>query len=391
MMRNVKLCVGIAAAALIVAGFIGVLPGVESRGMAQSAQAPFELVIADGQVLDGTGNPSFYADVGIRDGKVAAVGNLKGEPALRTLDATGLYVCPGFIDVHTHVDEGIFENPLAENFVYDGVTTVISGNCGGSVMDVGKYLDAITTGGAGLNMATLFGHGTARRAVMGSEKRDPMPEELERMQELVAKAMDGGAVGVSTGLIYIPGTFSKTSELIEVTRPAAAVGGIYASHMRDEGEEILAAIDEALTIGREAGCRVEISHYKLPGNNLIGGAKTILAKVEQARAAGQEVWVDQYPYTASSTGLNVLLPDDALDGGTDAAKQRIKDPEQRAKIREQMYDHLVNKRRRADLSYAVVANYRADKSLNGKNILEITKARLAGKKEPDKIDMYDQI
>ncbi|GBC80948.1 N-acyl-D-glutamate deacylase [bacterium HR10] len=337
------------------------------------ATAPaYDLVITNGRIVDGTGNPWFIADIGIRDGRIAAIGRIPSEEAARVLDARGLIVAPGFIDVHTHVEGGILRRPTAENFLRMGVTTVVTGNCGGSWLPIGEALRRLEDQGLSINLATLVGHNTVRRAVMGEEARQPTPEELERMKHLVEQAMQEGAVGLSTGLIYIPGTYAKTEEIIELARVVAQYGGIYASHIRNEGNGVMDAIREAITIGERAGVPVQISHFKVSSKKLWGESRRTVQLVQEARARGLPVTVDQYVYPASSTGLETLLPSWVHDGGRAKAVERLRDPNLRARIKREMI-RSIREQGFKDYSYAYVAQYRPDPSFNGKNIAEITR------------------
>ena len=235
------------------------------------------------------------------------------------IDATGLIVAPGFIDVHTHADE-VAEMPRAENFVRMGVTTVVAGNCGGSTLNVAKLFRAVERTNVAVNVATLVGHNSVREKAMGgSFDRPPTPEEMARMKALVAQAMKDGAVGLSTGLIYQPGVFAQTDEIVELAKAIAAYDGIYTSHMRYEDTEIYKALDEVFRVAREAGIRAEVSHIKLAGPSAWGQADQVLAHIEKARAEGLDITQDQYAYTASSTGLSQLIPDWALEGGQGAS------------------------------------------------------------------------
>lgn len=330
----------------------------ESAAPASSSAAPYDLLIRGGKVFDGTGNPWIYADVAIKDGRVAAIGNLAGAAAARTIDATGKAVAPGFIDVHTHADTGLYSQPEAENFVRDGVTTIVTGNCGGSTLNVGTYFKNLATTGTAVNVATLVGHNSILREVKGSVKGELTAEQMEQAREIVRKAMEEGAIGLSTGLIYKPGTWSDTEEIIEMTKVAGAMGGIYATHMRSEAGGILAAIDEALRIGREANCRVQISHFKIPRGLIPGDSDTTLGKVAAARAEGQEVWIDQYPYTASSTGLSTMLPNWVFEEGNQKAREILRDPDQRQRIFDDLRDSHERTRKRTSLDYAVIASTR---------------------------------
>jgi len=345
-----------------------------------AAAAKYDLLLRNGQIIDGSGNPWFYGDLAIDNGKIAAVGSLPDATAERVIDASGMVIAPGFIDVHTHADADLFDLPLAENFIRDGVTTIVTGNCGGSVRNVGSYL-ARLDGRTTLNVATLYGHNTVLRALKGDKAGDLSPEQMAEGKEMVDRAMTEGAVGMSTGLIYIPGQWSSTEEIIELQKMAAARGGIYVSHMRDEGSRILSAIDEALRIGKEANCRVQVSHFKLPTDvaKRIGGSDATLAKVIEARTAGQEVWIDQYPYTASSTGLTTLLPDSILSKGGDEAKRLLATPEGVEQAMKAMRENHEVRRGRKHFGYAVIASCRSNPAYNGKSILEVTQIEKANK------------
>lgn len=340
--------------------------------MAWATAPAYDLVIQGGRIVDGTGNPWFIADIGIREGRIVAIGQIRPEEAARVLDARGLIVAPGFIDVHTHIESGILRRPTAENFLRMGVTTVVTGNCGGSWLPIGEALNRLREQGPSINVATLVGHNTIRRAVMGEEARRPTPEEMERMKQLVEQAMREGAVGLSTGLIYIPGTYAQTEEIIELARVAARYGGIYVSHIRDEGNGVLGAIQEALAIGERAGLPVHISHFKVSSKKLWGESRRTVQLIDEARARGFPVTVDQYVYPASSTGLETLLPSWVHDGGRAKAVERLRDTTLRERIKREMIRTLRDQGFK-DYSYASVAQYRPDPSLNGKNIAEITR------------------
>jgi N-acyl-D-amino-acid deacylase len=337
---------------------------------APPAAAPeYDLVIRHGRVLDGTGRPAVSGDVAIRDGRIAAVGAVAGR-GRSEIDAAGRVVAPGFIDVHTH-SEDITDFPFAENFLRMGVTTIITGNCGTSQLDVAGFFDAIRKTKVALDVATLIGQGTVRFQVMGgSFMRPATPAELDAMRALVDRAMQDGAVGLSTGLIYLPGTFTKTEELIELAKVAAARGGIYTSHMRHENTQIFEALAELIRIAREAHIRAEVSHIKLSGPAAWGRTSAILALLEQARTEGLDITQDEYVYTASSTGIATLVPTDAREGSAFAA--RLADPARKAGIVAEMKAGLRDSKR-DDFSYAVIASYRRDPRLNGKNIAQAAK------------------
>jgi len=346
-----------------IAGLLACLPPVWSQ--------EFDLIIRHGRVVDGTGNPAFYADVAVRDGHIARIGRIEGT-ARTEIDAAGLVVAPGFIDVHTHADE-LADQPLAENFLRMGVTSIVVGNCGGSALDVGKFYHDVEQNRVSLNVTTLIGHNTVREAAMGgSFDRPPTPEEMARMKTLVDRAMQDGAAGLSTGLIYLPGTFAQTGEIVELARAVTPYGGIYASHMRHEDTRIYAALDEVFQVAREAHLRAEVSHLKLSGETAWGQADKVLAYIEAARATGLDITQDQYAYTASSTTMRQLIPDDAFAGGHAHFLAVLADPVQKADLVARMKKNILT-RGRADYAYAVVASFRHDISLNGMNILEAAK------------------
>jgi N-acyl-D-amino-acid deacylase len=345
----------------------------------------YSLLLRHGKVIDGAGNGWFYADVAIDKDRIAAIGDLSDATADREIDATNLIVAPGFIDVHTHADEDLYKQPRAENFTRDGVTTIVTGNCGYSVKNVAEYFDHLKAHGSAINVATLMGHNTVIRQAKGDSGDAMTPEQMSKAKSLVEQAMKDGAVGFSTGLIYTPGKYSPTQEIIDLATVSAKFGGIYTSHMRNESTQILSAIDEALRVGREAHCRVEISHFKLPSDVAakIGGAQTTLGKVMAARAAGQEVWVDQYPYTASSTTVTSMLPDYVYEKGAANAKMLLADPEQVAHVLQVMRKEHEIDRGRKDLSYAVVASCQAHPNYNGLSIKQIAQLRKAQEKPGD--------
>lgn len=335
------------------------------RGIAQS----YDLLLKDGKIIDGSGNSWFYGDVAIQGQKIAAVGKIPEDRAKKVLNVKGLIVAPGFIDVHTHIEGNDLKVPTADNFIFDGVTSVVTGNCGSSNTDIPRYFMQLDSVKTSINVATLIGHNSVRRSVMGDSQRDPTPGEQLRMEELVATAMKAGAVGFSTGLIYVPGTYSKTGEVIGLARSASRYNGVYASHIRDEGDHVTDAIEEAINIGRQANIPVEISHFKVTYKPNWGRSINTLSQVEKARQEGVDVTVDQYPYIASSTSLNTVLPTWAFAGGNDSAIFRLKDPLIRKKIKTEMLSLLKGKQLK-NYSYAVVARHLADTTANGKNISE---------------------
>lgn len=350
------------------------------------AQA-YDLILRGGRVVDGTGNPAYFADVAIEGGRIVSMGKVRGE-AKAELDASGLIVAPGFIDVHTHAED-IDELPLAENFIRMGVTTLVLGNCGTSVLNVEDFFRRLEGTNVSVNVSTLVGHGSIRGKVMGgSFLRPPTELEMSEMKRLVEKAMKDGAVGLSTGLIYLPGTFAKTEELIELAKVAAAYDGIYASHMRSESKEIFAALEEVFRIARDAKIRAEISHIKLSGKTSWGQTDKVMAAIESARAAGLDITHDQYVYTASSTGLSQLVPEKYREGGK--FRERLGDPDEKAAMISDMKANLQGGGR-TDFSYAVIGSYKHDASLNGLNVVEAAKKNRGSDSLDDQIELILEI
>lgn len=340
----------------------------------------YDVVIRGGLVVDGTGTRAYEADVAVRDGRIAAIGELSAARGTTEIDARGQAVAPGFIDVHTHADE-LAEHPRAEHFVRMGVTTVVAGNCGSSTVDVASAFEAIRATGVSVNFATLVGHNSVRRAVMGTERRAATEEEIARMQAIVDQAMAEGAVGLSTGLQYVPGTYAETSEVIALAQAAAARGGLYTSHMRNEGTELEAAIQEAIAIGEGAGLPVHISHLKVDAPIRWGASADALALVDEARGRGVAVTADQYVYDAASSNLGIRFPSWVLEGGQDAINPRLDDAATWARIREEMKG-LIAERGIADYTFARIASHQADPALNGLTIPEAAE-RVLGARDLD--------
>ncbi|WP_435357168.1 N-acyl-D-amino-acid deacylase family protein [Emticicia sp. SJ17W-69] len=353
----------------------------------------YDLVIKNGRVIDGSGNPWFAADVAIKSGKIAGIGFFQTSEGAKVIDAKNQIICPGFIDVHTHVEDALQKLPTADNFIYDGVTSIITGNCGGSELNLAKYFDELKQIQTSVNVGSLIGHNTVRRYVMKNVFRDPTPKEQVQMEALVEQAMKDGAVGLATGLIYIPGTYSKTPEVVGLARVASMYNGVYASHIRDEASKVKEAIEEAINIGREAHIPVEISHFKISSKPLWGQSNTTLGLVEKARLEGIDVNIDQYPYTASSTNMGTMLPSWALSDGDSVIHTRLTNVEIRKKIRAEMLKNLKADNRQS-FDYAFVARYKDDSTLNGKNIYEINKLlgrKASAESEADLImDMVDK-
>ncbi len=334
----------------------------------------YDLLIRNGRVVDGTGNPWTYADVAIKNGKVARVGSIPALEAKTVIDAKNGIVAPGFIDVHTHLEGSLNLRPTADNFLQDGVTTLITGNCGGSAPNLRVFHDSLKLNGISANVASMIGHNTVRLKVMKMAFREPTAREQAEMEHLVEQAMKDGAVGLSTGLIYTPGTYARTPEVVGLAKIAARYGGTYASHIRNEGQDVKTAIAEAIQIGREAGIPVEISHFKIASKPIWGRSLETVALVEAARREGLDVTVDQYPYTASSTSLESIVPSWALADGDSAVLVRFRDPATRTKIRGEMLQSL-KKNLRKNYEYAVVSSFAADTTYNGLSISQINQKR----------------
>ncbi len=344
---------------------------VGSAGPTFGQQVTYDLIIGNARIIDGAGNPWFRGSIAIKDGRIAKVGRVEKLEAKHYIDAKNQIVAPGFIDVHAHTED-IYSNPKAENFVRMGVTSLVTGNCGGSSLDIGNFLGQIDRTPLAVNISSLIGHNTVRSKVLGLENKTPTADEQTQMNALVEKAMRDGAVGLATGLIYLPGTFAKTDEVVELAKAASKHGGIYASHIRDEGNDVEKAISEAINIGEQANMPVEISHFKIASRALWGQTAKTIGLVEAARKRGVNVTVDQYAYPASSTSLDSRLPSWAIAGGREEGKKRMADPATRKKVADEVKEDL-KKKKFKDLSYAYVASYRSNPEFNGKNIKEIAK------------------
>ena len=319
----------------------------------------FDLVITNGHIIDGTGSPWYSGDVGIREGRIAAIGNLAAAHRKRTIDAAGKVVAPGFIDLLGQSEMTILVDPRLPSKIYQGITTEITGEgdsiapltdaliqSGRSGYDHYKitpdwrtfrqYFARLEKQGMGINLASYVGATTVRSIVLGEENKQPTTEQLERMKGLVRDAMKDGAVGVSTALEYAPAPYAKTEELIALATEAGNLGGIYSTHMRNESDSVLDSIDEALRIGREAHVPVEIWHIKVAGKNNWGRMPEVVAKINAARAAGADITADTYAYTAWYNDFSAFIPAWAHEGGSAKLVERLKDPATRERIRKDM-------------------------------------------------------
>jgi N-acyl-D-amino-acid deacylase len=334
------------------------------------------IVLEGGDVFSGEDAEPLVADVGIIGDRIVAIGNLKDREAELRLDVSGLAVVPGFIDIHSHAvrnnpEDGIFRWPDAENLIRQGVTTVVGGPDGSSPLPVSNTLQALEDNPASVNFATFVGHGSIRGLIVGPDDRPPTDEELDLMRDEVRKAMEQGAFGLSSGLIYTPGRFAATEEVIELAKVAAEYDGIYISHMREEGLDLLKSVEETIRIGEEGGLPTQLTHHKVVGAPMWGKSTETLRMVDEARARGVDVSIDQYPYTASSTSLTILFPGWSMDGGREILLQRLEDPEQRPRIRGEIVYRIEVDRGGNDPANVVLANCPHDISLNGLNLSDV--------------------
>ncbi len=365
-MRAHVVLLALAVAACTSSGDTASSRGPDSASVVAEA---YDLLITGGTVIDGTGSPGVRADVGVRGDRIVRVSTtaLPTADAARVIDATGLVVSPGFIDLHAHLDP-LLRLPEAESAVRQGLTTSLGGPDGGSPFPLAPYLDSAGKLGVGMNVAFLAGHNTIRSEVMGRANRAPTAAELARMQAMVAQAMGEGAWGLSTGLKYIPGAYSRTPEVVALARVAADSGGIYTSHLREEGLGLIEGVGEAIRIGRESGIPIVLTHHKVVGKPMWGASVRTLAMVDSARADGVDVMMDQYPYTATYTGISILVPAWAMAGGNDEFRKRVNDPALRDSILREIVFNLENDRGGGDLSRVQLARVAWQPDLEGRTL-----------------------
>ena len=346
---------------------------------------PYDVLLRGGQVVDGTGDPVRRADVAIRDGLVAAVGDLSDAVARQELDVAGLYVAPGFIDAHSHAGPGLATEALShgEPLLAQGIITVVINPDGGGAVDLAEQRTALEAHRLGVNAAQLTAHGSIRRRVLGMEDRAPSPAEMDEMRRLVREGMEAGAWGLSSGPFYPPGSYAENAEIVELARVVAEYGGIYTSHIRDESNYTIgieAAVEEVIEVGREAGLTAIVTHIKALGPPVWGASAAVVERIEAARAQGVSVYADQYPYLASATGLSAaLLPRWSQAGGGDAFEERLADPATRTRIRTAMVENLA---RRGGADRIQFRRFREDPSIEGRLLSE-----LAAEREADPVDL----
>jgi N-acyl-D-aspartate/D-glutamate deacylase len=365
-----------------------VLVAAAAGAVAQQTTPPaFDLIVRGGLVVDGTGGPRVRADVAIKGDRIAEVspGGIAAERGAAVLGAEGLIVAPGFIDQHAHIQTTIHEYPLAENFTRQGITTILASlHSGDQPWPLDRYMADLHVAP---NVGFFAGHSWARTRVLGLADRAPTDAELNTMKQLVDESMRAGALGLSTGLVYVPANYAKTEEVIELAKVAARHGGIYVSHMRDEATGLLDSVAELIRISREAGLPAQVQHHKAVGVSQWGWSTKSLALIDQARARGLDIKHDLYPYTASSTGSSVLFPQWALAEGPKAFASRVADPAQRRKIEAEMREIFVKERGGNDLSRVQFRVVRSDPRYNGKTL-----ADLAGdRKLPNSVDSGIQL
>lgn len=341
-------------------------------------QVVYDVIIRNGKVLDGTGNPWFRADVAIVGDRIAAVGDLSQARSRNEIDATNLFVTPGFIDTHTHAGGGLGTEELshARPLLVQGITTILANPDGGGPTDLAAQRAQLLEHGLGVNVGQMIGHGSVRREVLGMEDRAPTPAELEQMLEIVRAAMEEGAWGLSSGPFYTPGFYAETDEIAALARVAAEYGGVHQSHVRDESDYtvgVVAGLEEVIEVSRQAGLPGIHTHIKVLGPPVWGFSQALIHRIERARAEGLEIYADQYPYLASATGLSAaLLPRWAQAGGGDSLQARIDDPETMAAIREAMVENLA---RRGGADAIQFRRFRPDPTIEGMKLDELARER----------------
>jgi dihydroorotase/N-acyl-D-amino-acid deacylase len=347
-----------------------------SLAPANAQQQVFDLILRNGRIVDGSGSPWYRGDIAIRGDVIVHIAASITQPAARMIDVRGQVVAPGFIDIHSHARRGIFDVPTADNYIRQGVTTVIEGPDGSSPVPIAPFLAQLDSLRKSINIGTFIGQGSIRSEVVGSADRRATPAELVRMQALVEQGMRDGAFGLSTGLFYVPGTFTPTEEVIELAKIAARFGGIHISHMRNEASGVVQSVLETIRIGEEGALPTQVTHHKVVGPGYWGQSVQTLRLIDEARARGVDATIDQYPYTASSTSVqSALMPAWALEGGNSNIRQRLSDPTTRARIRAETATIIRLERGGGDPKNVVIANCSWDATLAGKNLADITRLR----------------
>ena len=337
---------------------------------------PYDLLLRNGRIVDGSGSPWYRGDVALKGDTIVRIAPSIEGPATRVIDVGGQVISPGFIDIHTHARRGIFVVPTADNYVRQGVTTLMEGPDGGSPVPLKPFLESLEALPKSVNIGSFIGQGSVRSAVIGEVNRRATSVELDKMRALVEQGMKDGAFGLSTGLFYVPGTFTPTEEVIELARVAGRFGGIHVSHMRDEASGVIESVKETIAIGEQGGLPTQVTHHKIIGPANWGRSVDTLRLIDEARARGVDATIDQYPYTASSTSIQAaLLPAWAQEGSREATLKRLKDPATRAKIKTESTRIIRNERGGGDPRNIVIASCDWDRSLAGKNLANVTRLR----------------
>ncbi|MEO8137104.1 MAG: D-aminoacylase [Betaproteobacteria bacterium] len=351
--------------------------GIGLSLVAPRAQQPaYDLLLRNGRIVDGTGNPWYRGDVAVLGDAIVRISARIDGTAARTIDVQGRVISPGFIDIHTHARRGIFEVPTADNYVRQGVTTLIEGPDGSSPVPIAPFLDRVAATHITPNFGMFIGQGSIRELIVGLGNRKATADEIEKMRGLTRQGMLDGAFGLSSGLFYVPGTFTPTTEVIELARVAGAMGGIYISHMREETARVVDSVRETIEIGEKGQLPTQVTHHKIIGPANWGRSTDTLRLVDEARARGVDATIDQYPYTASATGIgSALLPAWALEGGNQETLKRLRDAGTRADIRAETERILREERGGGDPQNVQLSRCEWDPSLDGKRLGDVTKSR----------------
>ena len=359
----------------ILLGLATVLP-FRLTALPIAQNVPYDLLLRNGRIVDGTGNPWYLGDLAVRGDTIVRIAPGIAEPAVRVIDLQGQVLAPGFIDIHTHARAGIFDLPTAENYVRQGVTTLMEGPDGGSPVPLGPFLAKLEALPKSVNIGSFIGQGSIRSAVIGQADRRPTAAEFDQMKALVEQGMKDGAFGLSTGLFYVPGTFTTTEEVIELARIAGRFGGLHISHMRNEASGVIESVKETIAIGEQGGLPTQVTHHKIIGPGNWGRSVETLKMIDEARARGVDATIDQYPYTASSTSIQAaLFPAWASEGGSQETLKRLKDAATRAKIKTESVKIIRLERGGGDPKNVVIARCDWMPALAGQTLADVARGR----------------